>query len=370
MRAKWKWCVLFLITALLLAGCKEKEEEREPEEEKEIPTLVIEVPQNKPEVTEITISAVGDITLGTNQKTSYGGSFDEYYDKYGADYFMKHVRDVFAADDFTIGNLEGTLTTSTNMRNKQWNHKGKPEYVSILTDASFEAVALGNNHIMDYQAEGVKDTISNVENAGLTYGISSEWGDHYGLYETEKGIKIGFVSVNEYYEEKKVYKFLEEGIATLREEGADLVIAFMHWGGDKIHTLEANQYEMGRWCIDQGYDVVLGCHPHVLQGIECYKGKYIVYSMGNFCYGGSKNPAEKESMIWQQTFTFVNGELEEESVAKVIPCRLSSVTDKNDYCPVILTGSEAQKVIDNLNKYSAEFGVKFDAEGNLAKDGS
>lgn len=334
--------------------------------------LTTEQPQpetetQEPEVIEITISAVGDLTFGRNQKASYSGSFDEYYDDYGVDYFLQNVVDVFAADDCTIGNLEGVLTESTDIRaSKEWNHKGRPEYVDILTRGSIEVVSLGNNHIMDYNEEGVKDTIDTLENAGVTYAISGVWGDKYGMYETEKGIKIGFVSVNEYYEGNTVYTFLEDGLKQLREQGADLVFALVHWGGDKTHIIEDDQYTMGRWCVDQGYDLVLGCHPHVLQGIECYNGKYIVYSMGNFCYGGSKNPKEKDSMIFQQTFTFVDGVLQENTTdIRAIPCRLSGKTSKNDYSPVILDGDEAAETIQNLNSYSEEFGIAFDNEGYL-----
>lgn len=355
-------------------------ETAEPEPETQLPDAEIETQQaltteqpqpetetQKPEVIEITISAVGDLTFGRNQKASYSGSFDEYYDDYGVDYFLQNVVDVFAADDCTIGNLEGVLTESTDIReSKEWNHKGRPEYVDILTRGSIEIVSLGNNHIMDYNEEGVKDTIDTLENAGVTYAISGVWGDKYGMYETEKGIKIGFVSVNEYYEGNAVYTFLEDGLKQLREQGADLVFALVHWGGDKTHIIEDDQYTMGRWCVDQGYDLVLGCHPHVLQGIECYNGKYIVYSMGNFCYGGSKNPKEKDSMIFQQTFTFVDGVLQENTTdIRAIPCRLSGKTSKNDYSPVILEGDEAAETIQNLNSYSEEFGIAFDNEGYL-----
>ena len=333
----------------------ESERESQPESESE----------SEPEVTEITISATGDVTLGINQKTTYANSFDEYYDTRGADYFLQNVRRVFEADDFTIVNLEGPLTNSDNIRTtKEWNHRGRPEYVSILTGSSVEAVSLGNNHIMDYQADGVADTIQTVSDAGLAYALDGIWGNHLGWYET-KGIQIGFVSVNEYYDGSGVYPYLEDGLAALREQGADLVFACLHWGGDKVYELEPEQYEMGKWCIDQGYDLVIGCHPHVIQGIECYQGRYIVYSMGNFCYGGSKNPKDKDSMIFQQTFTFVDGQLQEETSIRVIPCRLSSVTDYNDYCPIILEGEEAENWVEHLNSYCAEFGLVFDSEGYL-----
>ena len=327
--------------------------------------------ESEPVITEITISAVGDVTLGVNQKARYSGSFDEYYDLYGKEYFLKNVKSVFEQDDFTIVNCEGPLTNSDNIRTtKEWNHRGRPEYVEILTDASVEAATLGNNHIMDYQWDGVNDTIATLSNAGIEYAISGPWGDHYGLYETEKGIKIGFVSVNEYYDGAGVYTYLEEGLKVLREQGADLVFACTHWGGDQVHEIEQDQYDMGRWCIDQGYDLVLGCHPHVIQRIECYKGKYIVYSMGNFCYGGAKYPSDKDSMIFQQTFRFVDGILEVDAEAiRVFPCRLSTATEINDCCPVILDGEEAEQLMANLNQYSAEFGIAFDAQGYLINEG-
>ena len=325
-----------------------------------------EILMPEPEITEILISAAGDCTLGSNQKHTYSKSFHEYYDKYGADYFLQHVRSIFESDDLTIVNFEGTLTESENIRDKEWNHKGRPEYVNILTGSSVEAVTLGNNHIMDYNREGANDTFRIMKDAGIAYALNGDWGNQLGMYEV-KGIKIGFVSVNEYYDGKRVYKWLENGLKELREQGADIVIAANHWGGDKTHVIEKDQVDLGHWCIDLGFDLVLGCHPHVLQGIEIYKDKFIVYSMGNFCYGGNKNPPEKESMIFQVKFTFADGILQPKIDGKVIPCQLSSTTKRNDYCPIVLEGEAAQTVIANMNKYSEEFGTVIDEEGNIVR---
>lgn len=349
-----------------VAGSEGKDPQTGKTEQDVMPEPTPEI-EPEPVITTITISAVGDVTLGTNQKHSYSKSFHEYYDKYGSEYFLQKVKEVFEADDFTIINCEGTFTESNERMDKLWNHKGKPEYVDILTCASVEAATLGNNHIMDYGEVGVADTISTLEQAGIEYALSGPWGNHYGIYEVE-GIKIGFVSVNEHYDDVECYPWLEDGLKSLREEGADLVIACTHWGDDYLHEIEQAQYDMGRWCIDQGYDLVLGCHPHLLQGIECYKDKYIVYSMGNFCYGGNKNPKEKDSMIFQQTFTFLDGQLQTDTDAiRVIPCRLSSSTEKNDYCPMICEGEMAKETIANLNMYCEEFGIQFDVDGYLIR---
>ncbi len=368
---------LLLTAALMLTGCEPApapETAATVPEPTQAPTEPVTEPATEPPtepptdpppvITTVTISAVGDITLGTNQTHSYDGSFHEYYDEYGPEYFLQNVRGVFENDDFTIGNLEGTLTTATKRLSKKWNHKGRPEYVEILTGGSVEAVSLGNNHIMDYRQAGADDTIKYVSEAGIGYALNGPWGNQYGLYETDDGILIGYLSVSEWDDgDEACYQMLTDGLAYLNEVGADLKIACIHWGENRIYELEDEQYEMGKWCIDQGFDVVLGCHPHVLQGIECYKGKYIVYSLGNFCYGGNKNPKDKDTMIWQQTFTFVDGVLQEGSDVTVIPCRLSSTTKKNDYCPVILEGEEAWKVLEKINDMSAEFGLSFDENG-------
>ena len=98
---------------------------------------------------------------------------------------------------------------------------------------------------------------------------------------------------------------------------------------------------------------MVGHHPHVLQGIEEYNGKNIVYSLGNFCFGGNRNPLDKDTMIFQQTFTFANGELVQDNVKNIIPCSLSSVKEYNDYQPTILEGSESERVLQKIQELSS-----------------
>ena len=230
---------------------------------------------------------------------------------------------------------------------------------------------MANNHRQDYGEEGIRDTIDALESAGIAYAYDK----NLGIYETQ-GIKIGWVSVNETSQGVYVEKLLEEGIRQLREEGADLVLACCHWGIEREYYPEDYQKELGKKCIDWGADLVLGHHPHVLQGIEQYQGKYIVYSLGNFCFGANRNPSDKDTMIFQQTFTFRQEEtaqgtlqwsLTEDTQARIIPCRISSVTSRNDYKPTPLTGEEGQQVINRVNEYSMEFGVTADADGVLRK---
>ena len=114
----------------------------------------------------------------------------------------------------------------------------------------------------------------------------------------------------------------------------------------------AYQKDAAHAAIDAGADLVLGHHPHVLQGIEKYNGRYICYSLGNFCFGGNKNPSDKDTMIFQQTFTFENGNLLDDSNINIIPCSLSSSGKKNDYKPRVLKGSEKDRVMKKIQDMS------------------
>lgn len=316
----------------------------------------------KPEEVTITISAAGDCSLGNHQKQEYYSSFNQAYDEEGgAEYFLRNVKDIFAADDMTIVNLEGVLTTSEEMQEgRTYNIKGDPSYAKILTEGSVEAVSMANNHRLDYGLGGTADTEDALKAEGITYAYDT----NVAVYET-KGIRIGLVSVNEVAWGKGTETLVEEGIARLQEETVDLILVACHWGNEKENYPEAYQLELGRKCIDMGADLVLGHHPHVLQGIEEYNGRLIVHSLGNFCFGANRNPGDKDTMIFQQTFTFVDGVKQETTEAKVIPCSVSSVENRNNFQPTPLEGDEAGRVIDRLNEYSAELGVTVTEDGTL-----
>lgn len=308
----------------------------------------------------ITISAAGDVTLGTHQEQDYSYSFRQAYDQADDEgYFFENVYDIFSKDNMTIVNLEGALTRSETMKEGQtYNIKGDPEYANLLTCGSIEAVSMGNNHRLDYGEQGSADTVAALEEAGIVYAYD----ENVGVYETE-GIRIGFVSVNEVYWGAGVEKTMQAGIEKLKEEAVDLILACCHWGIERDNFPEDYQRTLGRKCIDWGADLVIGHHPHVLQGIEKYQGKYIIYSLGNFCFGANRNPADKDSMIFQQTFTFAGGEKQESSDIRIIPCSVSSVTARNDFRPTPAKGEDAKRIIDRINEYSRDFGVAFTEEG-------
>lgn len=329
-----------------------------------VPAESVMSEEELPDTVTITISAAGDVTLGTHQEQDYGYSFRQAYDQAeNESYFFANVYDIFSADDMTLVNLEGPLTLAEEAREGQvYSIKGDPEYVNILTAGSVEAVSMGNNHMMDYMQQGRDDTVQAVENAGIVYACEKIT----GIYEV-KGIRIGMISVNEVSQGYLVEKTIQNAITELQGQDTDLILVSCHWGVEREYSPEDYQKILGEKCIDWGADLVIGHHPHVLQGIDEYKGKYIIYSLGNFCFGANRNPADKDSMIFQQTFTFVDGEKQEDQEIRIIPCSVSSVPDRNNFQPTPAAGEEKTRIINRINEFSQEFGVRFDGDGCLQR---
>ena len=308
---------------------------------------------------EITISAAGDCTLGTDDNFDYSTSLPAKYEDVGdPGYFLANVREIFEGDDLTIVNLEGPLTTSGERAEKQFSFHGDPSYIQILSGSSVEACNLANNHSKDYGEQGYQDTIAAAEQAGiLSFGY-----ERTAVFETS-GIRIGLVGVYELAKGMECQEDMSAAIQKLESEGVDLLIVSFHWGSEKENYPDETQKALAHAAVDQGADLVIGHHPHVLQGIEKYQGKYIVYSLGNFCFGGNKNPSDKDTMIFQQTFTIENGEPALNDEITVIPCRISSVDDSNNYQPTPVQGEEAQRIMERIQEYSQPFGTQLSDTG-------
>ena len=296
----------------------------------------------------ITISAAGDCTLGTDEYFDPSTSLNAYYDSNGPEYFFQNVKSIFDADDLTIVNMEGTLTEETARQDKTYAFKGPAEYAQILTSGGVEAANLANNHSHDYGDKSYTDTIETIEAAGIvSFGY-----DRTAVMDVN-GIKVGLVGTYELADGMGCEDEMIANIKAVEEQGAQIVIVSFHWGIEKENYPDENQVNLAHSAIDNGADLVLGHHPHVLQGIEVYNGKNIVYSLGNFCFGGNSNPSDKDTMIFQQTFTVQNGELVEDNVTNVIPCSLSSESGRNTYQPTPLEGEEKDRVMAKIQEFSA-----------------
>ena len=306
-------------------------------------------PKPTAEPVSITVSMVGDCTLGTDVNFDQSTSFDAFYQmKNDPGYFFQKVKDIFTADDLTVANMEGTLTTSNDRQQKTFAFKGDPSYTEILTQGGVEATNLANNHSHDYGDQSYEDTIQYLEAAGITtFGY-----DRTAVMDV-KGIKVGLIGIYELKDGLGRQQQVIDTIQEVKDQGAQVIIVSFHWGTEKSNIPDDIQKTLAHLAIDQGADLVVGHHPHVLQGIEKYQGKNIVYSLGNFCFGGNKNPSDKDTMIFQQTFTVENGELVEDDVTNIIPCSLSSESGYNNYQPMVLEGSEKERVLQKIEEFSA-----------------
>lgn len=305
-------------------------------------------PTKEPEYVEIVISAAGDCTLATDVNYAAGPTFVVKYNEVNDPaYFLRNVQSVFANDDLTIVNFEGTLTTLTTRQDKEFAFRGEPEYVRILTEGSVEAVNIANNHSHDYGMQSFEDTKAYLTEAGIShFGY-----DDTAIYES-MGVKIGLVGIYAMADGLGRTEQLKNNIRSVREAGANIVIVNFHWGIEREYYPTEVQKQLAHIAIDEGADLVIGEHPHVLQGIETYNGKKIVYSLGNFCFGGNKNPSDKDTMIFQQTFKLLDGEVVSYDDFEVIPCSLSSVSDVNNYQPTVLEGAEAERVLNKISEIS------------------
>ena len=274
----------------------------------------------------VKITFVGDCTLGSFKGSS--NNFAKYYQENGADYFFNGVKSVFASDDITFVNLEGPLTSHSQELVKEFSMRGEPEYIDILKNGSVEIANLANNHTRDCGTIGLTDTVNLLQ----TNGIHCVGEDYVSGYVVD-GITVYCLGYKGWNADTTLMNNIAEDIKVCREVyGADIVCVEFHWGTEREYVHNKTQETLAHWTIDNGADVVVGAHPHVLQDTEVYNGKLIAYSLGNFCFGGNSNPKDKDTAILSMRFT-----KDGNYTYEFIPCSVSSVTTTNDYQPTIVT---------------------------------
>lgn len=303
----------------------------------------------------ITVTGTGDFTIGGDSRKRTD-IFDDELQRQGGDinFTMRNFRDILMADDLTIVNFEGTLTESTYVpREKAENEflfSAPPSYVSMLTDNGVEAVSLENNHIMDHGEDAYQDTMDTLYDAGVVYSNSTE----VGVIEV-KGVEIAMLSYLCIDRYEQLWDKVPADIQAAKAQYPIVIVNF-HWGNEKDYSPTNNQIRMGRLAVDAGADLVLGHHSHRMQPIEQYKGVYICYSLGNFCFSGNSKPSDMSSIVFQTRFRVRDGVVSNEGF-RIIPIRISSRTDYNDFTPTPLTKDTA---IDSVLSTLKENGRKLD----------
>lgn len=322
-----------------------------------------------------TLAVAGDTTLGYNLETHVdemleGGVLPEYV----WPVYSRGIRDVLDAADLALVNLECPFTARGEKLVKNFNFRAHPELVKILEAASIDAVTLANNHLMDYGAQGLADTIATLDAAHIAW---------FGAGEREKvarralvlkrnGVRIGFLG---YYfqappdmlEPEAVYALKHRaGVAGCYEDlecmkrmaqedlrklvhKVDAAIPFFHWGKEGSYDVRDYQIELAHMCVDLGAKAVLGAHPHRLQGVEVYRGAPILYSLGNFIFGGNKDPDDKLSMIAR-----IEIARKGDVACELVPIQITTWPD-SPFQPFVLEGDARMAALARIAELSRPF---------------
>ena len=314
----------------------------------------------------MTITCAGDFTIGKdmNHKDIFGAALKKHDGD--VNFVMQNVRDIFLDDDLTLINFEGTLTNSTykpkSKTKDDFIFSAPPEWVSVLPDNGVEAVSLDNNHVRDHGEEGLRDTIDALSGAGVIYSYPLE----SGVFNYKGEVLVCMLSYNcidrygedfhnpkyqgEYSESFLSYTYFEDAVKAEIEAAKKiypLVIVSFHWGIELWNKPTVNQIRMGHAAIDAGADLVVGTHSHRLQPIEVYKDKFIIYSLGNFCFAGNKKPSDMSSILFQIRYRVKEGKIFYKDF-RIIPIRISSTRETNDFIPTVLEDYNNGAAIDAI----------------------
>ena len=304
--------------------------------------------------TRLTMTFTGDSILGSEEKSrKKPESFDSFIADKGYTWPFSGLYDLLSADDLSIINLEGVLKDDTRGRQQGKLHwfRGPTSFAGILPAGSIELAGLANNHMRDYGIAGHNSTREALKAAGIPY---FGYGDTY-IHE-HQGLKIGFGGIRETIWRQKPQLPGEE-IAALKEAGCDYIVYTIHAGKEYSRTHNELQEKIARSVIDAGADIVIGMHPHVVQGIEKYKDGLIVYSLGNFSFGGNLKLTEFDGLAVQVILHFEDRELFETTL-KLIPLLTTGTKPANDFRPIPAQGEDKARILELVQNDSPELKIE------------
>ncbi|CAM3992718.1 CapA family protein [Cohnella lubricantis] len=260
---------------------------------------------------QVTLAFVGDILTAS--------TVGSYMDKNGVDYPFEYAAASLQAADITAGNLETPITNREDpAENKTYVFRGKPEYLTGIKNAGFDVLSLANNHTLDHGWEGLSDTMDYLDDAELQHmgsGVDAEEAFTPVIIESH-GIRVAYIGVThvvpdgswkagenhpglaDTYNTKPAVAAIQSA-----KELADIIVVMVHWGNEREQQPEQAQFDVGHTFVDAGADLVIGSHPHVLQGFEYYNGKWIAYSLGNFIFTTNGNSVTQQTGVLKAACT-------------------------------------------------------------------
>lgn len=310
----------------------------------------------------LTMSFGGDFTIGSNVQASGASIFEKELAKQDGDinFPFRNIRDILLADDLTMLNFEGTLTTegrNPDKRNNDFLFRADPSYVEMLAPGGVDTVSLENNHVLDMGESGLAETKKTLLAAGIPYASEDE-----PAILTVKGVKIGSLAYQTFGgRHDELIAKVPADIEALRSQGCQIVIVSYHWGAEEDYAPNNNQVRLGRATIDAGADLVVGHHSHRINPIEYYNGKYICYSLANFSFAGNNKPRDMATFLFQIRMRVRDDEVTSEAI-KIIPCRISSRTDYNDFATTpYAKDTNIEAVIRTLRENSGKLEYALDS---------
>ena len=275
-------------------------------------------PEPEPENETFILSYIGDLTLTSHQHTN---DYDRRMDGDFA-YPFSNVVSYFDSDEYTIGNLECTFSDRSLYSYQTFYFRAPTDHANILLEGGVDFVTTANNHTMDFNEAGVDDTSAALDEHGIPYGLN----DQAQIVVTPNGLRLGIYCQfdSKFGDYRPDLDKALAGIEQLKQDGADYIICAFHWGIELHYRPEQSQIDIAHACIDAGADMIYGSHPHCLQPIEEYNGGLILYSMGNFSFGGNTAPRDMDTAIVQVTMVREpDGSVHHEGY-NIIPCCISS----------------------------------------------
>ena len=313
----------------------------------------------------VTLSFAGDCTFGTVNSDSSAARFPAVYRRsHQIDYPFHLVQLWFRRDDLTVVNFECTLTNAAKTADKRWHFKGNAKYAQIFPLSSVEAVGLSNNHSHDYLQAGFEDTLANFRRAHVPVFYQNR-----PYMTTVRGIPVVIIGdctvVGENTTRLNGVQQRVLGEIKRYKKPGNLVVVVLHWGSELAPVPFQWQQTLGHTLIDAGADAVIGHHPHVVQGIERYHGKYLAYSLGNFAFGGNSTARFPETFMLRLKFRVHGGKTT--STMSLVPCLTTSSETRNgtgvlrnNYQPMPVYGKAADTITTLVLKRSAglKYGVR------------
>lgn len=296
---------------------------------------------------------------------------EKFSKRFGSDYPFKKITPELLKYDFVIGNLEAPITNTMipSSVNKAYILKYQPTLAQCLRFLRIDGVFLANNHLCDYELEGVQDTLSylrqwNIQSTGGGLNLTSARKPIVIKYHNTEVVVFSYndrppdsfyATADRWGTVPLQYTILKEDIDTYKTTH-NIVLISIHWGIEQTSYPQPEQIKWAHDIIDCGADGIIGHHPHWPQGIEIYKNKPIFYSLGNFV-NGYYNKIEKDNIM--ASFHYEGHGLKK---LCIIP-----ITGKNkeiQFQPSVMTGKSAQAMITEMRNLSKRFNTSIVFENN------